>query len=167
MVEEIPKCPRCRAIVDPNAKKCPSCGRFLFREKEEVADIVERYDLRSKEEVTRRIMVSPQERLSGLAMGVYGILMISSFGFFLAYNVIVAFIILAIGAYSLWAGVALFIGHPKGPIASLFAAIITLINVFPAFISILLYVFAILLGSIALAGIIVPWLFNVLTKKKL
>ena len=112
-------------------------------------------------------MVSPQERLSGMAMGIYGVLMISSFGLFLAHNWIVAIFILAIGAFSLWAGIALFVGHPKGPVGSLFAAIISLINIFPAFISLGLYVFAVLLGSIALAGIVVPWLFNVLTKKEL
>ncbi len=167
MVEKISKCPRCRAIVDPNAKKCPSCGRFLFHEKEDVADIVERYDLRKKDEITKRITVSPQERLSGVAIGIYGVLMISSFGFFIAYNLLVALIQLGVGVFALWSGIALFIGHPKGSLGSLASGFLALFNVFPAFLSPALYIFSILLGSIALAGIIVPWLFNALTKKRL
>ncbi len=160
MSEKELRCPACNAVIPKGAKECPACGRMIISENDTYLDVIDRLEKRPvKKENRVKKVVPPEHRIAGLAIGFHGFLLLVSFGVLMGVDPVLGIYSLIFGAASLWAGVATFIGHPKGPIATV------ILGIFAIF-SPNTWLLPILLGSIAIAGITVPWLFNVMSRRK-
>ena len=155
------RCPGCNAIVSKTDKKCPVCGRMLFFD-DDYLEVIDRLEKKPKEKEDKKkkaALVPPEHKLAAIAIGMHGFFLLVSIGFVLPVNIYLAIYAMVFGAGSLWAGIATFIGHPKGPISTVIMGIFALLPPNT-------WILPIILGSLAIAGILIPWLFNVVTRKK-